>query len=324
LLNRLSNNQSGRVTFFGILIVLMLIISFYGLNTIHSDWNKIKLIPIKVRIANELRRWIAGVDITIDNQFMGQTNDLGEITALIDKPGNIHIVAQKQPYHPLDTTISLPDKGLDVSFLMSKPFAALQIVALNGSGEPIKDAKVLLNKNEFGQTDENGSLLVNNTLHLLDSVEVRLSKDGFENQVGHVYLADVNQKADYTMVKKTAATVAAPIPKPKPPAPKPDFQSHYDLANQYLDKAIAGDSKFYGRALSEINTAINASPKHIPAKQLKVEILYNFAKSLRDSKLYNEAANRCGEALKVYKEIPEDQMFNDIQKLKTEIDKKLN
>jgi tetratricopeptide (TPR) repeat protein len=300
----------------------MLIITYYGLSTIRSDWNKIKMIPVKVRITNDLRLWIAGVDVTIDNEPVGQTNELGEVTALIAKPGNIHILARENPYHPLDTTISLSDKGLDISFLMSKPFAALKIIALTESGEPVKDANIVLNKKEIGKTDESGSLLISETLHLQDSVEVRLSKDGYENRVDHIYLADASQNAGYTMVKKT--TPATP-PKPTPkPAPTPDFQSHYDLANQHLDKAIAGDAKFYGRALNEINTAISSRPKYVPAKQLKVEILYNFAKTLRDSKLYNEAANRCGEALKVYRDIPEDQMFLDIQKLKGEIDKKLN
>jgi len=299
----------------------MLIITFYGLSTIRSDWNQIKLIPIKVRIANDLRRWIAGVDITIDNHLIGQTNELGEVTALIAKPGDIRVIAKKNPYIELDTTITLPDNGLDVSLLMFKPYADLQITALTESGEPIKDANVVLNKKDFGRTDESGNLSVTETLHLLDSVEVKLNKDGYENLVDHVYLANTGQNASYTMVKKA---VQAPQKTKPAPAPKPEFQSHFDLANQHLDKAIAGDSKFYGRALSEINTAINSRPKYVPAKQLKVEILYNFAKSLRDSKLYNEAANRCGEALKVYKEIPEDQMFLDIQKLKAEIDKKLN
>jgi len=321
LFSRLSNDQSGRVTFFSILIILMLIITFYGLNTVRSDWNQIKLIPVKVRIANELRSWITGVDVAIDNQFKGRTNEMGEVTALIAKPGNIHIVAQKYPYRTLDTTISLSDNGLDASFSMYKPFAALQINALTESGEAIKDANIVLNKKEFGRTDENGSLSIRETLRLLDSVEVKLNKEGFENLIEYVYLADTSQESSYTMVKKAAPAPSKPKPKPKP---KPDFQSHFDLANRYLDKAIAGDIKSYGRALNEISAAISSRPKYVPAKQLKVEILYNFAKSLRDSKLLNEAANRCGEALKVYKDIPQDQMFQEIQKLKTEIDKKLN
>lgn len=319
---RLLNNQSGRVTFFTILILLMLIIIFYGLSTIRSDWNKIKLIPLKVRIANDFRQGIAGVEINIDKQFIGQTNELGEITASIGQTGNIRITAQKSPYHPLDTTISLTDNMLNVNFVLSKPFAALQIVALSEIGEPIRNANIVLNKKDYGQTDENGSLSVNN-LHLLDSVEVRLSKDGYETKIDNIYLAGTDQKANFTLAKKEISAAPAKLDKPAS-TPQPDFQSHFDLANQYLDKAISGDTKFYGRALNEINAAISSRPKYVPAKQLKVEILFNFAKSLRNSKLYAEAANRCGEALKVYKEIPEDQMFLEVQKLKAEVDKKLN
>lgn len=322
LLNNDLNSQSGRVTFFGILIVLMLIIAFYGMNTIHSDWNRIKQIPLKIRIANDFRQGIAGVEINIDRQFIGQTNELGEIMASLGQPGNIHITAQKPPFHPLDTTISLTDNGLNISFVMNKPSAALQIVALSEAGEPIRNANIVLNKKDFGQTDENGSLSVS-TLHLLDSIEVKLSKDGFETRIDNIYLADANQMASFTLAKKEIA--AAPVKPDKPAStPQPEFQAHFDLAGQYLDKAISGDTKFYGRALSEINAAISSRPKYVPAKQLKVEILFNFAKSLRESKLLNEAANRCGEALKVYKDIPEDQMFQEVQKLKAEIDKKLN
>jgi len=299
----------------------MLIVTLYGLNVIYSDWEEIELIPLKIRITNDLRHSIGGVGITIDDKFIGQTNEMGEITALIAKPDDIHILARKHPFHALDTTISLQNNGLDVGFLMRKPFASLKIVALNESGEPLKDASITLNRNEFGQTDENGSFLINETLHLLDSVEVKLNKDGFENLIDYVFLADTSQETNFTMVKKATPT---PTKTKSVSRPKPDFQSHFDLANRYLDKAISGDTKSYGRALSEINTAISSRPKYVPAKQLKVEILYNFAKSLRDSKLLNEAANRCGEALKVYKDIPEDQIFQEIQKLKAEIDKKLN
>jgi len=302
-------------------MILMMIVTLYGLNIIYSDWQEIKLIPLRIRITNDLHHNIGGVGITIDDKFIGQTNEMGEITALIAKPNDIHILARKHPFHTLDTTFSLQNNVLDVGFLMRKPFASLKIVALNESGKPLKDASVTLNRNEFGQTDENGSFLVSKALYLLDSVEVKLNKDGFKNLIDYVFLADTSQETCFTMVKKTTPT---PAKTKSVSRPKPSFQSHFDLANRYLDKAISGDAKSYGRALSEINIAIRSRPKYVPAKQLKVEILYNFAKSLRDSKLLDEAANRCGEALKVYRDIPEDQMLREIQKLKGEIDNKLN
>jgi tetratricopeptide (TPR) repeat protein len=111
--------------------------------------------------------------------------------------------------------------------------------------------------------------------------------------------------------------------KPKPVPVKPEFQSHFELANNYLDKAISGQAKFYGSSLREIDKAIAARPKSLPAKQLKVEILYNFAQSLKESKLLREASNRCEEALKLYNQIPQDQRYDEIQKLKSEIDKSM-
>jgi len=299
----------------------MLVISIYGLSIIYSDWQEIKLIQLKVKITDEQRNLISDVEISLDQNLAGKTDALGELTSLISKPGNIFIRADKYPYTVIDTTIFLPDSGLDVSFQMRKPFASLSLMAFDESGAILADAKVMLNRKESGQTDENGVLLIRETLRLLDSVEVKLTKDGFDNLTDYIYLANTNQEASFVLNKKAKAAPAKPKPVAKP---KPDFQSYFNKANQYLDRAISGDMKYYGRALSEINSAISTRPKYVPAKQLKVEILFNFAKSLQSSKLLNEAANRCGEALKVYRDMPQDQMYLEIQKLKGEIDNKLN
>ena len=136
-------------------------------------------------------------------------------------------------------------------------------------------------------------------------------------------VADIIQVDSFTMVKKTAPArpVATTPPKPKP---EPDFQTYVNRASNYLDRAISGESKYFGRALTEIEKAIRAKPKSLLAKQLKVEILFNFAKSLRDSNLPYEAVNRLGEALKMYRDIPQDPLYDQVDKLKMEIERDLS
>jgi tetratricopeptide (TPR) repeat protein len=138
----------------------------------------------------------------------------------------------------------------------------------------------------------------------------------FEN----IYLSDVNHIDSFTLVERAAPARPAVA---APPKPKPDFQSYVNRASNYLDRAISGESRYFGKALTEIEKALRAKPRSLLAKQLKVEILYNFAKSLRDSNLPYEAVNRLGEALKMYGDLPQDPLYDQVVKLKMEIEKEL-
>jgi tetratricopeptide (TPR) repeat protein len=319
----LRNNQSGRVTFFSIIILIMFIISAYELNIIRRDWKKVNSISLKISVLDDLRSPISGVSIEIDKKYVGQTDARGDLTALLSKPGKIQIAAKKEPLNAIDTTIVLKDDESRIAFSMTRPYSTLMITALDKSGKPLQSAEVYLGRSSFGETDANGMLTVPDTLHLFDSVYVKIIKKGFNDVLKSLYLAAATQADSFTLTEKTAPSASAPAPSTPAPAAQPDFQSHYDLANRYLDRAIGGESKYFGRALSEIDKAISARPKYPAAKQLKVEILFNFAKSLQNAGLLLEAANRCNEALKIYREIPEDPLMGEVQKLKAEIDEKL-
>jgi hypothetical protein len=196
----------------------------------------------------------------------------------------------------------------------------MTIIPLDKSAEPLSNVEINSPEGKIGQTDEEGKITATDSFYILDSVDVKLSKKGYKDLSQTIVISELQQTASFTMVKRTT-----PSPKPPPASsPKSDFQTHFNLANRHLDRAISGESKYFGKALNEVDKALGFRPRYQLAKQLKVEILFNFAKSLRDSKLLYEAANRCGEALKIYNEIPEDHLYNEVQKLKNEIDKKLN
>jgi len=323
------NNQAGRITIFGFMILIMSIITIYELSVIYADWNRIKMIPLQIAILSDARLPIPGVGVTINKDYIGQTDNNGKLTALISEAGKINVKVMKKPLADIDTTIFLEDTGTNVVFSMNRPYATLRIVTLNESGEPLGNVGISVDNKNRGQTGEDGSLEIAETVHVLDSIDVRLSKSGFNDLSKQIYLADAAQSESFTMTKKTASSPGispAPAPSPAispaPPSSTPDFQTSYNLASRYLDRAISGQPKYFGQALNEIDKAISIRPKQLQAKQLKVEILYNFAKSLRDSGLPREAANRLGEALKLYGEIPRDPLYNEVQKLKAEVDKK--
>lgn len=320
LYKHFSLNQSGRVTFFSIITLIMFIISVYELNIIHIDWNKVNSISLKISVFDDLRSPIAGVSIEIDKEYIGQTDAKGDLTTLLSKPGKIQIAAKKEPLHDIDTTIILEDDGSRIAFLMARPYSTLMLTALDKSGKPLQYAEISLGRSSFGETDENGSLTIADTLHLFDSVSVKISREGFNDVYKSIYLADANQMESFTMEKITTPSKIIATAKP---VSKSDFQTHYNLSNKYLDRAITGESQYYGKALAEIDKALKKRPKHLTAKKLKVEILINFAKSLQKANLPHEAANRCNEALKIYQDIPQDQLFEEIQKMKNEIDNKL-
>jgi hypothetical protein len=279
------------------------------------------LIPVKITVNNDLRFPIAGAAVTIDENYIGQTDELGQLTAFLSKPGQVQIVVKKKPFDDIDTTILAQSNARSIALSMHRPYSALTVVVLDESGQPLDGVDIESEEKNIGKTGEDGRFTANESFRILDSVYVKLSKKGYRDSSQDILLSELEQTASFTMVK---GATPPPATKPPPSPPKPDFQTHFDLANRYLDRAISGESKYFGRALNEIDKAIAIRPRYQLAKQLKVEILFNFAKSLRDSNLLYEAANRCGEALKVYQEIPQDQMFYEVQKLKAEVDEKLN
>jgi hypothetical protein len=311
--------QSGRVTPFYFIIIIMLVIAVYEFGVIYGDWNYIRLMPVNIIVNNERHSPIPGAAITVDGDLIGQTDEFGKITALISEPDRANISVKKRPFNDIDTTVSLDVSGSDITLSMSRPFASMTIVVLDESGKPLSNVDISSSEGKIGETDEEGKISTTDDFYLLDSVDVKLSKKGYADLAQTIVVDELQQTADFAMAKKTT-----PSPKPPPAPPKSDFQTHFNQANRYLDRAISGESKYYGRALNEIDKALGFRPRYQLAKQLKVEILFNFAKSLRDSNLLYEAANRCGEALKIYNEIPEDHLYQEVQKLKKDIDKKLN
>jgi hypothetical protein len=313
-------DQSGRITAFFVIIVAMLVIVIYEFGLIYADWSRINLIPLNITVNDEERSPIPGVTIAVGGELVGETNGLGKITALISESDRAAISARERPYGDIDTTISVSGRRSDITLVMTRPFSAMTISVVDKSGQPLSNVEINTAKGKIGETDEEGKIFTSNAFHLLDSVYVRLSKKGYKELRQDLVIGEPEQTASFTMVKEEA-----PVSKPPPPSPPPtsDFQTHFDLANRYLDRAIGGESKYFGRALNEIDKALGFRPDYQQARQLKVEILLNFARSLRDSNLLYEAANRCGEALKVYEKMPQDHLYLEVQKLKSDIDKEL-
>ena len=313
-------DQSGRITAFFVIIVAMLVIVIYEFGLIYADWNRINLIPLNITVNDEERSPIPGVTISVGGELVGETNEVGKITALMSETDHADISARERPYDDIDTTISVSGRGSDITLVMTRPFSAMTILVVDKSGEPLSNVEINTAKGKIGETDKEGKIFTADAFHLLDSVYVRLSKKGYRDLKQDLVIGQPEQTTSFTMVKEEA-----PVSKPPPPSPPPtsNFQTHFDLANRYLDRAIGGESKYFGRALNEVDKALGFRPDYQQAKQLKVEILLNFARSLRDSNLLYEAANRCGEALKVYEKMPQDHLYLEVQKLKSEIDKEL-
>jgi hypothetical protein len=312
--------QQGYITAYGIVVLLMFLITLYELSVVYTDWSRIKSVALHISVLNDRSSPIPGVSLTIDDELIGQTDMEGKITALISNPGKIHLVARKKPLRDIDTSITLEEDGSRVVLAMNRPYAKLTLITLDEEGKPLRDVKIRMEGKDLGRTGDNGSITISDYVHILDSTNVNLSKSGYDDLSGDIYLADTNIEHSFAMVK---GAVSSKPPAAAPSKPAPDFQNYINNARNYLDEAISGQSRYFGRALNEIDKAINTNPRSIPAKQLKVDILFNFAKSLRESKLPREAVNRLIEAQKIYGNIPHDQLYVEIDKLKKEIEKEL-
>lgn len=303
--------------------MIMVFIAVYELGVIYADWNRVKMINVRIKVLNEQLLPVSDVSFSVNDEFVGFSDLNGKITAPVSKPGEVRITAKKKPFDDIDTTVAVGEEGTDVVFSVRRPFASLTITAVNEAGEPMTDVNVSLDGNDRGRTGEDGSLKLADFVRIQDTADVKLSKSGYDDVSEDIYLVDLNQADSLIMIKQTAPSPRPTKTTPPKPKPEPSFQTYVNRASGYLDRAISGESKYFGRALTEIEKAIRLNPKSLLAKQLKVEILYNFAKSLRESNLPYEAANRLGEALKMYRDLPQDPLYNEVYKLKSEIDRQL-
>jgi hypothetical protein len=315
-------DQSGRITAFFLIAIAMLVIVIYEFGVIYADWNYISLMPVNITVNNEKHSPIPGVSVTINGDLIGNTSELGKVTALISETDRAKVSARKRPFIDIDTTISVSGTGSDITLVMNRPFSAITIFVVDKSGEPLSNVEINTDEGKVGETGQEGKISTADAFRLPDSVYVKLSKKGYKDLSEKLVIGELQQTASFTMAKEAAPTPKPPPSRPPSP-PASNFQTHFDQANRYLDRAIGGESKYFGRALNEVDKALAFRPDYQLAKQLKVEILLNFARTLRDSNLLYEAANRCGEALKVYDEIPQDHLYLEVQKLKSEIDKEL-
>jgi hypothetical protein len=186
------NSQSGRVTAFGILILIMFLITIYELGVIYADWNRIRLIGLNIRVLNEQRLPVSDVSFSINGDFAGFTNMEGKFKSLISEPGDIEITARKKPFDDIDTTIALKEEGSDLILTMNRPFATLTVVTISETGEPLKDVGVFVRSKNQGSTGEDGSITISKSLHIHDTVDVKFSKSGFDELSENIYLSDVN------------------------------------------------------------------------------------------------------------------------------------
>jgi hypothetical protein len=195
------SETSGRVSFFGILIAIVLIITAVILVMVVSVVFKKETITMTMLVKDDLGKAVTGAGIYIDNNLVEHTNASGALTYnyTSDKQGQSrHIRAEVADLEAVDTSIILGARPATITLIMPRVLASVTVMATDSlTGAPLSGVDVQIGDEIAGTTDSLGQLLLSG-FHLHDSPTFQLKKKKYETKYQYHYVS----------CKDTALTIA--------------------------------------------------------------------------------------------------------------------
>jgi hypothetical protein len=212
-----SINESGRVTVFGIMIAVVLVITAIILIFIIKEIQPPKTIPekenitLKVHVKDDLGKAVNGAGISLDNVFIGRTDINGEYdhSYASDQKGQHHQVkAELADYEPSEISVTFDLKPADIALTLQRITARVTIVTVDSlSRSPLSGVAVKMGDSTAGVTDINGSLMLP-AFHLHDNPIFRFAKNKFEPKTQYLY---VSGKDTILTITLSASLINKPI-----------------------------------------------------------------------------------------------------------------
>lgn len=207
----MDNGQSGKITFFSIIMIVVLLLAAVIMIMVISEVTKKEKASLTIKIINDKNEPIDGALVFVDNKQLAYSQ--GGVCRYIytsdDIGKRIDIKSQLKFYQDADTSLKLETNQMPVTLVMFRPLAALMVVAMDSATSlPLSGVSIYMGTDveKSGLTGADGSFsLPMGRIRLNDDVNIRLETKDYQKAEKFIYVISTDQKETIALVKKTVA-----------------------------------------------------------------------------------------------------------------------
>jgi hypothetical protein len=239
----LKGRLSGRISFFGIVMAVILIIAAFMLILVIKEVVHKEEVSVTIIVKNDIGYPVAGASISLDGQQVASTDSNGNYTFTYtsDNQGKRRLVKAEAPdFDPAETVVNLTGKPSLITLSMQRAFASLSVVAIDSlTKAPLSGVTLYIGAEKIDTTDVNGKITIpSHRMHLHDSPVIKLEKIKYQDRVEYLYINSKDQSATLYMLQSISSEPPKPKPaiispmaftalKPEPQKPKPIIKDDY-------------------------------------------------------------------------------------------------
>ncbi|HBZ01897.1 MAG TPA: hypothetical protein DEO84_11315 [candidate division Zixibacteria bacterium] len=217
-LGKSQSRTSGRVSFFGILMAVVLVIAIVILFMVGSEVFKKEKINLTIQVKDDAGSPVTGAAIYIDNELIAHTTVGGVYihTYTSDQQGQRHQVkAENADFEPYETSVTLGPKPATVALTLRRTIASVTILATDSTtGLPLAGVDIQMGGANVGSTDLAGRLVLS-SFHLHDSPTFMLNKKLYQTKTQYYYIS--SKDTLLTIALSKGQSVAPPVIKVESP-----------------------------------------------------------------------------------------------------------
>jgi hypothetical protein len=212
--------QSGKVSFFGVMMVLVLVIAAFILIMVIREVLQKEKVTLTVQVKNDIGYPMVGVGISIDGQQVAfsDSNGIYIYTYLVDQQGQRRVIkAELTDYETAEESVTLASEPKTLILTLNRSLANLTIIVVDSlSNMPIGEVYVYLGGVRIDSTNVNGiPTTAPLKVYLRDTSVIKLEKDKYDPRVEYLFVDNPEQSL---VIKMTRTIVSAPPP-PKKASP---------------------------------------------------------------------------------------------------------
>jgi len=218
----LRSGQTGKVTFFTIVMIIVVLITIIVLAMLISEVMKKEQITLNVRVIDSTKNPVPGAGILINGEYKADadSNGIFRYVYTTDHQGEtISITARMANYIDTETSITLTATPETAALILLRPLAELTIAAIDSvSGGPLSGVEVFLGDEKIAETDSGGLLtLPPDRIRLFDYAFIKLKKKNYDTALRDIYVSSLDYSETFALAR-TKQVARAPRRKPSPTA----------------------------------------------------------------------------------------------------------
>lgn len=206
------NTQSGRVTVFGVVMVIIIIITGVMLFMLASEVLKKEKIMLTVGVTDSDGYPVVRAHIYIDDKHIGDTDLDGVLKREYRRGERLRLTAKMTDYLDSETKLSHGIPSETIELVLERPFVSLTVVAKDSvSGMPVHGVDVFLREKKLDVTDSAGTFTFPpDSLRLYEVAFIKLEKKGYRPISIDVWITSEDYSETIRMSKSKARVSRPP------------------------------------------------------------------------------------------------------------------